>query len=129
MSDRSRWAAALLVGALALSAHAEPPADPGRPVLPVTPRPSFPSLPPPSAGAPDGPVPDAGNRDYRPPGYPRIDPGNAGARPEAPPLEVAPPPAAPQRPNPARESLLDKRDRERCATGEILRDRHGRPCP
>ncbi|HVP30978.1 MAG TPA: hypothetical protein VMW35_17625 [Myxococcota bacterium] len=56
-------------------------------------------------------------------------PGNAGARPAPPPTERVPPATVAPPPNPAREVLEDRRDLERCATGEITVDRHGRPCP
>lgn len=114
----------LAAGILALcqAASAGPPSDPGRPDFPVTPRPSMTPVPVPG---PSG----AGNWTARPPGLLPIEPGNAGARPALPPRPVAQPPAAPPPPNPARELLDAKRDLERCATGEIARDRHGRPCP
>lgn len=122
MDGRSLLVVALGVLAFAGPASADPPADPGPPTFPAAPRPSPVPVPAP------GPA-DAGNWTVRPPGLEPFEPGNAGARPSLPPREVAPPGAAPPRPNPARERLDAKRDLERCATGEITRDRTGRPCP
>lgn len=125
-----RLGVAFVIAALVLGAPGARATEPDGPVHPASPRPSFRSLLPPEPG-------DPGNAGHRPAGAPRVEPGNARAVPTPTEETGAPPtpgsagggPVDPPRPNPATEALRDRQDRGRCATGEIVRDRHGKPCP
>jgi hypothetical protein len=114
-----RWGSLGLALALATSAFAEPP---GGPAWPVSPAPTGPSIQPvPPFEPPREPT--------RPGVVTRPGSSSTATRPTLPPLDAAPPSVAPLPQNPARELLRDRRERERCATGQITRDRHGRACP
>jgi len=115
----ARWGSLGLALLLATVALAEPPGGPAWPVSPAPTGPSVAPLPPPRSPA----------QPVRPGMVPRPASSTTAPRPAMPPLDAAPPSVAPLPANPARELLRDRRERERCATGQITRDRHGQPCP